>query len=227
MANRTLFGRRAVSSASAALAVTLAALGLAAGCSAPDPGEIPYRAPPPRGPRPVTTAVVAATDAGSADDGAVFQLPYAAGAAKLSSTQDEHVKQATIGTKNPAGHSCVNECHSAGGAAVAISQTAVYSAGGTIYTDQTGNTPVGAGVEVRIRNPNGAAVSVYTDENGNFFVRQSEFEIQQGASSGIRNAAQPMLMVSNLAAGALGGACANGNGCHAKGGLGGVLRVKN
>jgi hypothetical protein len=200
---------------------------LTAACSAPDPGEIPYRAPP-KGPRPSTgTPIVAAGDAGS-DDGAVFQTPFAPGTAKLSSTQPKHAERAELQNQtNPAGHSCVNECHSAGGVAVQADPAAAFTAGGTVYADQTGAATAGAGVEVRIRNPDGTAVSAFTDENGNFFVRQSEFTIQQGASSGIRNSDLPMLMVSTLASGALGGACANGNGCHAKGGLGGVLRVKN
>lgn len=172
-------------------------------------------------------AVVAVADAGGGDDAALFQAPYAPGTAQLSSNQAKHTEQATIGKQNPAGHSCVNECHSAGGAAVTLSQTAAFSAAGTVYTDGTGATAVPAGVEVRIRNPDGKAVSAYTDDNGNFFIRQSDFTIQTGASAGVRNATQPMLMVSTLAAGAAGGACANGNGCHATGGLGGVLRVKN
>lgn len=227
MRNRTRVW--AFSSLAAAFLGTMMLLGAA--CSAPDPGEIPYRQDPPR-PKPNgPVQTITGADGGSGgDDGAVFQQPYTQGTAKLSSTQDKHADidaaASLQGQKNPAGHSCVDECHSAGKPAA----TKPFVAGGTVYTDNTGTTPVAAGVEVRIRNPNGQAVSAYTDENGNFFIRQGDFDIAQGAAPGIRDAVNgPMLMVSQLGPGtALGGACGNGPACHQKGGgsLGGVLRVK-
>lgn len=214
---------------SAILAVTLGLAGTSAsiaGCSATDPGEIPYRAPAKTG-RPTGNtggSITAPSDAGANDDGAVFQTPFAPGAAKLSSTQAKHGLEAALqNQQNPAGHSCVNECHYTPGGAAAAKP---YVAGGTVYTDNTGTTVVPAGVEVRIKNPDGTAVSAFTDENGNFFIRQGEFDIQQGAAVGVRDATNTMLMVSKLGAGATGGACANGNACHVKGGIGAPLRIK-
>lgn len=199
----------------------LVLLGVACG-SAADPGEIPYFAPAKTDP----TATATATATAVVDSGAntpLFAAPYEAGMATLTSNQPGHTTS-VIGNPNPAGHSCVNECHSMGG----VAATEPFSAGGTVYTDQTGATPVEAGVEVRIKNPNGQAFSAYTDENGNFFIRATDFQIEAGANPGIRDAVNPpMTMVTTLAAGTNGGACGNGTGCHAKGGLGGLLRVKN
>lgn len=200
-----------------------------AACSASDPGDIPYRQAPPR-PKPtspVGTVTATGDGGGGADDGGVFGNtgPYQQGTAKLSSTQPKHADQdaapALQGSQNPAGHSCVEECHSAGKPAA----TKPYAAGGTVYTDNGSNAPVGAGVEVRIRNPDGKAISVYTDENGNFFIPAADFTIQDLAHSGIRNATDTQLMGTTLSA-ATGGQCATGSGCHAKGGLGGPLRTK-
>ncbi len=172
---------------------------------------------------PTTTVVAAASDGGGgSDDGAVFQQPYVAQAAQLSSTQALHADRIPGGSQNPAGHNCVGECHSVG----LDAGGKPFAAAGTVYTDNTGNTAVGPGVEVRIRNANGTAQSAFTDENGNWFIRVGQFDIQQNAIPGIRDAVNgPMLMASYLGPGAAGGACAAGT-CHVKGAPGGVLRVR-
>lgn len=75
-----------------------------------------------------------------------------------STLRPEH--QAAFGTQNPAKHDC-SDCH-------------LFAAAGSVFTDATGTTPV-AMAEVRLRTGStGKAFSAYTDENGNFFVEQSQ-----------------------------------------------------
>jgi hypothetical protein len=75
----------------------------------------------------------------------------------VSSLKAEH--QAAFGTMDPSKHDC-SECH-------------LFAAAGSVFTDATGTTPV-AMAEVRLRTAStGKAVSVYTDENGNFIMEQS------------------------------------------------------
>ena len=56
------------------------------------------------------------------------------------------------------------DCHKQGGQA----GNAIFLFAGTLYTDTAGTVPAGPGVEVRVLDGQGKAVSVYTDTYGNF-----------------------------------------------------------
>jgi len=100
-------------------------------------------------------------------------------------------------TTQPAKQACL-DCHKNGGAAM------TFAFGGTVFADDAGTKPA-AGVEVRVRDTNGAFTSVYTDTHGNFFSRTSAatFPGQTGSRTGTNTA----LMVDNAANG-------NCNSCH-------------
>ena len=71
----------------------------------------------------------------------------------------------TIGrSAHNAGQSCMKSgCHGAGGAADGL------LIGGTVYADYAGTIPA-PGVEIRVLDMAGHAVSVYSGQNGNFYV---------------------------------------------------------
>ena len=117
-----------------------------------------------------------------------------------------------IGSTNPAGRNCL-DCHKVGGSAGAY----LIAFGGTIYTNGAGTTPVGAGIEVRLRDSAGRTSTACTDSAGTFHEQEAiapKFPLQTGA----RNPATTVLMVGN----ATGGGC-NANGCHS--GTGGTMRI--
>lgn len=127
-----------------------------------------------------------------------------------SSVTNKH--NGPIGSNNPAGRNCL-DCHKAGGSANSYR----IAFGGTIYTNGAGTTPVGAGIEVRLRDSAGRSVSACTDSAGNFHEIEAinpTFPLQAGA----RNAGTTVLMTGN----ATGGGC-NANGCHS--GAGGTMRI--
>lgn len=135
---------------------------------------------------------------------------FAACTPTKSSITNKH--NGPIGSTNPAGRNCL-DCHKVGGSAGAY----LIAFGGTIYTNGAGTTPVGAGIEVRLRDSAGRTSSACTDSAGTFHEQEAiapKFPLQTGA----RNAATTVLMVGN----ATGGGC-NANGCHS--GTGGTMRI--
>jgi hypothetical protein len=107
---------------------------------------------------------------------------------------------------DPAGNNCLN-CHVAGGLAAAFPM----GFAGTIYGDVAASKPIGPGVEVRVRDNTGAAVTTCTDNSGNFFApafTTPSFARQMQAgvrSTGGRQALMPGTVKV--------GAC-NSAGCH-------------
>jgi hypothetical protein len=92
--------------------------------------------------------------------------------------------------------------------------------GGTVYRDAAGTMPVGAGVEVRLRDSTGAAVSACTDAAGNFFeVPPMTASFARNMQVGVRNSGGARLMGGNIT----NGAC-NSSSCHSGGG-GGTGRI--
>jgi hypothetical protein len=175
-----------------------------AACSAADPGDIPVHRAPPAGPQRLDAGVAGVE--GGALAGGAFQgaPPYVAGQTGPSTLQDKHAEQPLIGQKNPAGKNCL-QCHVAGGA----SQDKPWLAGGTVYPTATGGTPVGAGVEVRIRMPDGTGLTAYTDAQGNFlFPPTTVTQLPPGIIVGVRDATHTISMAATTV-----GACAT-QGCH-------------
>jgi hypothetical protein len=71
------------------------------------------------------------------------------------------------GTSNPAGQACL-DCHDG-----RTRNVTAFVVGGTVYLDAARTVPA-ASVEVRVRANDGTAVSAYTDNDGNFFVRKDK-----------------------------------------------------
>jgi mono/diheme cytochrome c family protein len=102
---------------------------------------------------------------------------------------------------NPKGQDCSN-CHN-------------FFAGGTVFTTAAGTTPA-AGVEVRIRDAAGNAVSAWTDQDGNFYIKKSG-GVALPALVGARNATTNALMGATISD----GGCASAS-CHVAGKAGPV-----
>ena len=79
------------------------------------------------------------------------------------------------------------DCHKAGGTGLP------FLFGGTAYKDVAGVVPA-AGVEIRLRAPDGLAVSAYTDEDGNFYRAATPTSPKFPVSVGVRNATGTRLM---------------------------------
>lgn len=114
---------------------------------------------------------------------------------------------------NPAKQDCMtSQCHGAGG------EGPRFLAGGTVYNDVAGTTPAPQ-VEVRLVSGDGTAASVYTDANGNFYLRSGDAAgLTFPAKTGARDGASAKLMVSAVGSGACNSAT-----CH--GGPTGVIHV--
>ena len=114
---------------------------------------------------------------------------------------------------NPAKQDCMTaQCHGAGG------EGPRFVAGGTVYKDVAGAMPA-AQVEVRLLSGDGTAASVYTDANGNFYLRSGDAAgLTFPAKTGARDGASAKLMVSAIGSGACNSAT-----CH--GGPTGVIHV--
>jgi len=115
-------------------------------------------------------------------------------------------------TPHNQGSSCLqsSDCHAPGGDGKAL------LLGGTLYEDYYSMTAVKAGVEVRIRDFAGHAISVYTDATGNFFVRQADANgLGFPAVVGVRDATSTRDMITTLSSPSM-GSCSEAP-CHVKG----------
>jgi hypothetical protein len=117
-----------------------------------------------------------------------------------------------LGATSPhnAGTSCLQSgCHGPDGAGKPL------LIGGTIYEDYYSMIPAKAGLEVRIKDFAGHAVSVYTDATGNFFLRTSDANgLTLPAVVGARDTTSTRPMVTPLTSGM--GSCGQSL-CHVKG----------
>jgi hypothetical protein len=105
-----------------------------------------------------------------------------------SARRDAHAFADNTPPTNPAKQACLG-CHVAGGAAPA------FAFAGTAFKDVAGTIPA-AGVEIRVRAPDGVASSVYTDEDGNFyapaaFTFPADVGVRDGASVRVMSGAAP------------------------------------
>lgn len=170
--------------------IGLASLGLAAACSAPDPGEITIRRP--AKPQPTRfDAGVSTVGTGGGGAGAFAGAPPYLRQSGPSTLQQAHATT-VIGGTNPAGRDCT-ECHKVGGLAERKDGGAstLWTAGGTVYTSLSG-PPVDGGIEVRIRLPDGGGASAYTDDQGNFFFPQTLLpSVPGGSLVGVRGDLAP------------------------------------
>ncbi|WP_394835118.1 hypothetical protein LVJ94_52330 [Pendulispora rubella] len=200
------------------LGMAVAAAGLAGwACSAPDPGELGNTDPdkPPGGkfdagqpgPRP---------DAGPGGDGGSQGStdPFADQPAYTKIDGDSSIRpggHSTLQGNNPVGENCFNgPCHGAGG------NGPTFAIGGTIYQNDQGVNPAGAGVEVRIRSLDGSyAKSTYTDQYGNFRIKLGNDTFPAQAYVSIRNGKGVSPMSNQLSN--ADGACSKAGNCHGGG----------
>ncbi len=123
---------------------------------------------------------------------------------------------------NPLGQNCL-DCHKAGGAAAG----APFVVGGTVYTSAAATAGVGAGFEVRVRFPDGTAMSTYTDKLGNFYLKTTDTgakPLVQNALAGARDGMGDVSTMSTNLAGPGNAGCNQAN-CHKKGSATGVIHV--
>lgn len=111
------------------------------------------------------------------------------------------------GAHNP-GQSCMKSgCHGAGGNADG------FLIGGTVYADYAGTIPA-PGVEIRVRDMAGNAVSVYSGQNGNFYIGNGggvTFPAIVGARDGMTTRPMVTVLTGTMRS------CASA-GCHIVGG---------
>lgn len=120
-----------------------------------------------------------------------------------SARKDAHAFADNTPITSPAKQPCL-DCHVAGGAAPA------FAFGGTAFTDVAGTLPA-ANVEIRVRAPSGSAVSVYTDEDGNFYA-PAAFAFP--ANAGVRSAVASRVMNGPAPQGNCNGGQCHGGGTH-------------
>ena len=99
---------------------------------------------------------------------------------------------------SPAKQACLS-CHVTGGPGVP------FAFGGTAFKDTAATIPA-VGIEIRVRAPDGGAVSVYTDQDGNFY-QPGTFAFP--ANVGVRSATNVRLMAAEPP----GGTCSTSS-CH-------------
>ena len=148
------------------------------------------------------------SDAGtpaSEGGGTPFQNPFAGAPAYSAQSGGD--------TSHNAGKSCIQSgCHGTSGGGEAPS----FLLGGTVYADYTGTTPA-AGVEVRIVDSAGHAVSTYSSSNGNFYIRSGSANgVTFPAIVGARNATTVRPMITTLSTASM-GSCGQTK-CHVPGG---------
>jgi hypothetical protein len=98
-------------------------------------------------------------------------------------------------------------CHGAG------ADAGGFLIGGTVYADYAGTIPA-PGVEIRVRDMAGKAVSVYSGQNGNFFIGLGagiSFPAIVGARDGMTTRPMVTVLTGTM------GSCASA-GCHIVGG---------
>lgn len=129
-----------------------------------------------------------------------------------------YAKGSTMGSHpdgDKAGTDCAN-CHGKGGDGPAL------LIGGTVYTDYNGTTPA-AGVEVRVLDTQGHAVSTYTTSTGMFGIRSGSANgVVFPAVVGARDATNTRPMITQLT-GSM-GSCSQAT-CHVGKSAGGYYPV--
>jgi hypothetical protein len=111
------------------------------------------------------------------------------------------------------GESCMQSgCH---GPAAGAQETS-FLIGGTVYKDYKGTIPA-PGVEVRVLDMAGHAVSVYSGMNGNFYIHLANSTVMLPAVVGVRDGTTTRPMVTTLTPTTGMGSCAAA-GCHVIGG---------
>jgi hypothetical protein len=130
------------------------------GGSAADPAP----APPAPAPAPDPDAGAPDADAAAPVDAFTGAAPFMA---RSGPPTDDYYHWFGDGTNDPAGQPCL-DCHDGHSRGIAP-----FLIGGTVYLDAARTIPA-ASVEVRVRAVDGTAVSAYTDNFGNFFVRRSD-----------------------------------------------------
>jgi hypothetical protein len=145
----------------------------------------------------------ATPSSGNADDGA-FQDPFAGAPAFAT--------QMGPSTHNP-GMSCIQTgCHSG---ATSSAGAPGFLLGGTVYADYQGQTPA-VGIEVRVADTQGHAVSVYSGPAGTFYLATgSAAGVTFPAVVGARDATSTRDMITVLTSGL--GSC-DQTACHVPGG---------
>ncbi len=121
-------------------------------------------------------------------------------------------------TSHHPGESCAQKgCHGSGG------EGPDFLIGGTVYQDY-GGTVAAVGVEVRVMDTQGHAVSTYSQSNGNFYIRSgtSANGVVFPAVVGVRDANIARPMITQLT-GTM-GSCAQG-GCHVGADAGGYYPI--
>jgi hypothetical protein len=110
-------------------------------------------------------------------------------------------------------------CHGPGGGETP------FLIGGTVYKDYKGTIPA-AGVEIRVQDMAGHAVSVYSGMNGNFYIHSNGSGVTLPAMVAARDGTTTRPMITqlttngfNVGVGTM-GSCASG-GCHITGGTDG------
>ena len=154
----------------------------------------------------------AETSTSDADSGDAASLdPFGGAPAYVRMTPDAGTDLGAAAAHNQ-GSSCLQSaCHAPGGMGMTL------LLGGTLYDDYYGTTAVKAGVEVRIRDFSGHAISVYTDATGNFFVRAADANgLTFPAVVGVRDGASTRDMITTLSSATM-GSCSESP-CHVKGG---------
>jgi hypothetical protein len=99
-----------------------------------------------------------------------------------------YVKPKGGGNSHNAGQACGNKgCHGGG-------EGPPFLIGGTIYSDYAGMTPA-VGIEIRVADMNGHAMSTYSDSGGNFYIKSSGASVVFPAVVGARdgNLSRPMI----------------------------------
>jgi hypothetical protein len=143
----------------------------------------------------VTTLVDASSGDAATGDASAVVTAFSGAAAFVATTGPSarmaaHVFAGNTPTTNPAKQPCL-ACHVAGGAATP------FAFAGTAFKDVAGTLPA-AGVEIRVRAPDGTAVSAYTDQDGNFYQATA---MVFPASVGLRNSTSARGMMAMPPAG--------------------------
>jgi hypothetical protein len=185
-----------------------AGLGLFSACSAPDPGLLIFSTNPAK--IQPDSGITVLSDGGGGDGGGGTPPPSAfAGEPKYISTNgadtDEQAHKNLFGTPNPAGHDCMT-CH-------LPDATTPFIFGGTVENPDGGDGGIGF-LEVRVLQPNGTAMSTYTNSEGNFYyLAEIGQPIEAGALVGVRSATAEQTM-PNMLTGPSQGGCNQGGTCH-------------
>lgn len=188
------------------LAISLVG-GIVAACSAPDPGEVTFSINPAKlkdgGGATFDSGGGGGGEGGTGPDTAFSGAPGYQPGSGAATDRDEHM--ARFGSKDPAGHNCL-DCHGKGGDA-----GTTFTYGGTVYGADGGPA---SNVEIRVKEPDGTFAATYSNTEGNFYYLASIGEpIEAGALVGVRNATDVQPMPDSLT-GPNAGGCSQAGTCH-------------